>query len=797
MVRAKNKIAELIDHHVPIFADPAREYDYAACYRRYRRTRDGVRFYLVTKEGRELVLDIACVTADIFRVRAYPPGKEPPLTSPMLVEKKRAAPQVEVRAEPGKAVMATPSVELRVVRQPFHFGLFDTAGRRLFVHQIGDRSFLDLVAFPLGYSTDERGRVAFHEAFELEPDEHLFGLGQQYGSPDKRGQRIVSWSREVGGTNTTNLTYHNTPFFWSSRGYGVFLHHSSRAVYELGFPSIVTGAFRVDDPYLDYFLIYGPQPKQILARYGELTGLAPAPPLWSFGVWMSRCMYMDRKQVEEVVETARALGMPLDVIHVDPRWLRNRKHHQRDACDFEWDEEAFPDPEGFVRWLAERGVKLSLWENPYVWKDSEMYREGVEKGYFALAPDGSPAPSLENPPETENVVTDFTNPEAARWWQEKHRPYLRMGVALFKSDYGEGVPEDARFSDGRTGAQVHNIYPLLYNRAVFEVIREERGDEAMVWARSGYAGSQRYPVHWVGDTQCTWGGMAGALAGGLSLSMSGVPFWSHDIGGFTNPDRFRRPPVDLYIRWAQWGLLSSHSRFHGIQEREPWYYGERAVEIVREFARLRYRLLPYLWACAQEASRSLAPVVRPTYLEFPDDPLTASLQLQYMLGPWLLVAPVFNGEGRCRVYLPAGRWWDFWSGETIDGPRSLDLTVPLERIPIFVRQDSILPFAPEQEFVGQRPCDSLRLDVRLASRGALDVQMPEGRVRVRARRTRERVRLDLAASGQRLEIRLIEPKGLREVAFAGDAEKPRRRRTRNGTLIEMRLNGRAAVDARL
>jgi alpha-D-xyloside xylohydrolase len=797
MVRAKNKIAELAGHHVPIFADPMREYDYVVRYQRHRRTKSGVRFYLLTKEDAELILDVTFVTAETLRIRAYPPGKEPPLTSPMLVERKRPATQVEVRSQPGKVVMTTQAVELRVVRQPFHFGLFDRQERRLFVHQIADRSFLDLVALPLGYSKDEQGRIAFHEAFELEPDEHLFGLGQQYGALDKRGQRVVSWSREVGGTNTTNLTYHNTPFFWSSRGYGVFLHHSSRAVYELGFPSTVTGAFRVDDPYLDYFLIYGPEPKQVLARYGDLTGFAPLPPLWSFGIWMSRCMYVDRPQVEEVVETARALGIPLDVIHIDPRWLEARKRHQRDACDFEWDHAAFPDPEGFVRWLAERGVKLSLWENPYVWKDTDMYREGAEKGYFALGPDGAPMPSLENPPEIENVVTDFTNPETVRWWKDKHRPYLRMGVALFKSDYGEGVPEEARFFDGRTGAQVHNIYPLLYNRAVFEVTQEERGDEAMVWGRSGYAGSQRYPVNWVGDTQCTWGGMAGALAGGLSLGMSGVPFWSHDIGGFTNPDRFRRPPSDLYIRWAQWGLLSSHSRFHGIQEREPWYYGEEAVRIVREFARLRYRLLPYLWACAQEASRGLVPVVRPMYLEFPDDPVTPGLQLQYMLGPSLLVAPVFNSEGRCRPYLPAGRWWDFWTGETIEGPRHLDLTVPIERIPIYVRQDSIIPFAPEQEFVGQRPWDPLRLDIRLLSRAELSIPAPEGEVRVRARRMREGVRLDLTAAGQRLEIRLLEPQAVRDVTFSGDPEKPRWRRTRGGTLIEMRLDGRAAVEAKL
>jgi alpha-D-xyloside xylohydrolase len=797
MARATNAIVQLAADAVPIFADPAREYYYVARVRRHRRIKGGVRFSVLTNEDEEMTLDLRFVAPEVLRVRLYRPGEEPPLSSPMLVEGAERSADVTVETVGGKVVLTTSALVLKVVPRPFHFGVFDRQGRKLFVQQIADLSFLDLVALPLGYSRDAQGRVAFHESFELEPDEHLFGLGQQYGPLDKRGQRAISWTRDAMGTNTTNLTYHNIPFFQSSRGYGVFVHHSSKIVYELGFPSTITGSFRADDPYLDYFFIYGPGPKQILARYAGLTGRAPLPPLWSFGIWMSRCAYMNRAEVEEVVERARELGIPMDVAHVDPRWLVERQHHHRDGCDFEWDHIAFPDPEGFVRWLSERGVKLSLWENPYVYKDTEMYREALEKGYLALGPDGKPSPSLENPPgRIENVVFDFTNPRAVRFWKDKHRPYLRMGVAAFKTDYGEGVPEDARFFDGRTGAQVHNLYPLLYNRAVFEVIREEKG-EGLVWARSGYAGSQRYPVHWVGDTQCSFAAMSGALRSGLSLSLSGIPFWSHDIGGFFNLDRARRPDTVLYIRWAQWGLLSSHSRFHGIREREPWYYGDDALRIVRDFARLRYRLLPYLWACAHEASRALVPVVRPMYLEFPDDPLTPALQHQYMLGPSLLVAPVLNQEGRCRPYLPAGRWYDFWSGAVLEGPCHLDLTVPLDRIPLYVRQDSIVPFAPDQQYVGQTAWDRLRFDVRVSTRAAMRVPAPEGVVEVRARRTSDALRLDLRASGQRLQVRLLDPAVVKDVVFSGDAKRTRWRQTRRGAVIELTVKGRAVVEAKL
>jgi alpha-D-xyloside xylohydrolase len=262
-----------------------------------------------------------------------------------------------------------------------------------------------------------------------------------------------------------------------------------------------------------------------------------------------------------------------------------------------------------------------------------------------------------------------------------------MGVAAFKPDYGEAVPKDAMFSDGRTGEQMHNLYPLLYNKAVYEVMQEERG-EAMLFSRSGYAGSQRYPINWTGDAPCTWGGMAATLRSGLSLSMSGITMWSHDIGGFWNPRRMEPPDSTLYIRWAQFGLLSSHARFHGVRGREPWYYGEKAVEVVREFAKLRYRLLPYIYSLAQEAAETGMPVVRPLVLEYPDDPVAATVDYEYMLGPDLLVVPVMNAEGKATVYLPEGEWRDWWTNERLRGPVHMRLDVPIERLPLYARWES-------------------------------------------------------------------------------------------------------------
>ncbi|MBI2773949.1 MAG: alpha-xylosidase, partial [Chloroflexi bacterium] len=358
------------------------------------------------------------------------------------------------------------------------------------------------------------------------------------------------------------------------------------------------------------------------------------------------------------------------------------------ACDFEWNERDWGDPDSLIAWLRERGVRLSLWENPYVWRDTAMFEEGWPKGYFAKMPDGSPAAPTEGGAAA--AIIDYTNPEAVAWVQAKHRHWLERGVACFKTDYGEAVPAEAVFHNGQTGRQVHNMYPLLYNRAVFEVTESVYGEGgAVVFGRSGYAGSQRYPLNWSGDAQATWGGMAGAVRCGLSQAMSGAGFWAADIGGFHAPPGFTIPndPV-LYIRWAQWGLLVSHSRFHGIGAREPWRYGDDAVRIVRDFVLLRRRLRPYLWSLAREAVQTGTPVLRPLVLEYPGDPVAPHVETQFLLGPDLLVCPVFNPEGRCRVYLPAGRWQDWWDGSIHEGPRYLDMTVPLDRLPLFLREGS-------------------------------------------------------------------------------------------------------------
>ncbi len=689
---------------------------------------------------------------------AWPPRDDP---SPVLTAERGAAP-VRVRADGTDIQLDGPGIKVRVARKPPRLVIADDTGRECFAQQVLDRTFLGWVSPPAGVWLDADGTMGVHEALELAPDEVVVGLGETYGGLDLRGRRRVVWAADAMGLNTTDLAYKPIPFWLSSRGYGCLVHAPERAVVDVGALSTVTLGFAVAARVMDYFVLLG-SPRTVLERYTALTGRSPSPPRWALGVWMSRCMYRSRAEVEAVIEGMRARDLPLDVVHLDPLWLRGRAARTLDSCDFEWDAEAFPDPPGFVRWLRERGVRLSLWENPYVPRDSAMFGEGVARGFFARGPDGEPAVSTTNP---EGAVVDFTNPKAAAWIAAKHAPLLAMGVACFKTDYGESVPTDARFASGETGASVHNRYPLLYNRTVFETTREGSGS-GIVFARSATAGSQRYPVHWSGDAQSTWGGMAGALRGGLSFACSGGAWWGHDIGGFWGPDGFAPPSQRLYVRWAQFGLLSPIARFHGTTPREPWEFDEEAVAIVRAFSRLRYRLLPYLEHCAREAEATGTPVLRPLLLEFPEDPVAWRVDLEYLLGPLLLVAPVFDdGEDR-PVYLPAGEWWDWWTDRSHRGPVTLRTAAPLDRVPLFVRGGSLLPLAPALPHTEAGVWDPILLELRAPVAGVIHV--PDGDAAIEARVVTEghRVAVDLAPASRAVAIRRCGSRGLPEVTLEG------------------------------
>lgn len=585
--------------------------------------------------------------------------------------------------------------------------------------------------FPLGFL--EKRSLGFQNqlltdltvtaSFEVDPLEHFYGLGEKFTRLDKYGLTIHSANSNAGGA-TSELAYKNVPFVLSSKGYGVFFNTSAHMRHEIANPilSVLSYVVSVDAPCLEFYLLNGPTPAQVLKRYTTLTGRAPKPPLWSFGLWISRFYYESQETLLQVAREARAQDIPADVINTDTYWMQGQA-----LSDMQWDKERFPEPKAMIKELSEMGFKLCLWEYPYLSMESPLFPEAWSRGYLCKLPDGLPATAQTTLPVpthdrpgfrgvgtvgdvyhqrlvTPGALIDFTHPEAVRWWQALHRERLEEGVAVFKCDFGEDVPLEAQFHNGLTGRQMHNIYPLYYQKAVFEVTQEVRG-EGLIWGRSGWAGGQRYPVHWGGDPVCSFSAMAATLRAGLSYGLSGVPFWSHDIGGFAGT-----PSPELYVRWAQFGLLSSHARIHGTTPREPWEFGPVALSIFRRYAHFRYQLLPYFWFLAHQAAEEGLPLMRAMLLEFPHDPTTFSIDSQYMLGPDLLVAPVLNQGGRVFVYLPAGRWLDYWSGQIEDGGRWIERWVPLEEIPLFLREGAVLPQVESAAHTGMQHFDRAILE---------------------------------------------------------------------------------------
>ncbi|WP_327707771.1 alpha-xylosidase [Streptomyces sp. NBC_00464] len=535
----------------------------------------------------------------------------------------------------------------------------------------------------------------------LDVGENVYGLGERFTPYVKNGQTVDIWQAD-GGTSS-ELAYKNIPFYLSSRGYGVFVNHPGKVSFEVGSESVGQVQFSVEDQSLEYYIVAGPTPKEVLARYTALTGRPALPPAWSFGLWLttSFCTSYDEETVTSFVDGMAERDIPLSVFHFDCFWMREYQW-----SDFLWDPEVFPDPEGMLARLKERGLRISMWINPYIAQKSALFAEGAELGYLVRRPNGNIwqwdlwQPGM--------ALVDFTNPAACEWYNSKLRVLLDQGVDCFKTDFGERIPTDVVWHDGSDPERMHNYYAQIYNRTVFELLEKQRGHgEAVLFARSATAGGQQFPVHWGGDCFASFTAMAESLRGGLSLSLSGFGFWSHDIGGFEGT-----PDPAVFKRWLAFGLMSSHSRLHGnVSYRVPWAFGEEAVDVARKFTLLKHRLMPYLYGAAATAHRTGVPMMRPMLLEFPGDPTTRMLDRQYMLGPDLLVAPVFTEDGQVEYYVPEGTWTVLLTGETVTGPVWRHETHGFDSLPILVRPGAVLPWGADDQRPDSDWLDGLTLRV--------------------------------------------------------------------------------------
>ena len=530
-------------------------------------------------------------------------------------------------------------------------------------------------------TNNETGKTYMVEQLALDVDEYVYGLGERFTPFVKNGQVVEMWN-EDGGT-ASEIAYKNIPFYITNKGYGVLLDNESDAAYEIASEKVERVQFSVEGERLDYFVINGHTPKGTIQKYTELTGKPALPPAWSFGLWLTTSFTTnyDEATTSSFIQGMEDRDIPLHVFHFDCYWME-----AYEWCNFTWDPKTFPDPKGMLQRYHEKGLKICVWINPYIGQKSPMFREGMENGYLVKKTNGDVWQT--DLWQAGMGLVDFTNPGAVAWYTDKLKTLLDMGVDCFKTDFGERIPvKDIAYFDGSDPVKMHNYYTQLYNRTVFELLERERGiGEAVLFARSATVGGQQFPAHWGGDCSASYPSMAETLRSGLSLACGGFGFWSHDISGFEST-----APADIYKRWCQFGLLSSHSRLHGSSSyRVPWLFDEEACDVLRKFVKLKCTLMPYLYEQAVQAHRDGTPMMRPMFVEFPEDRACEPLDKQYMLGDSLLVAPIFKASGEVEYYLPEGTWYSLLTGKKVQGGRWQKEVYDYQSMPLLVRPNSIL-----------------------------------------------------------------------------------------------------------
>ena len=513
---------------------------------------------------------------------------------------------------------------------------------------------------------------SINPVFFLSPGERIYGCGESFTSLNKVGQKVHLYVTDPQGPETDGM-YKPVPFYFSNRGYGIFMHTSAPATCDFGASYIGAQRLFMADETMDFFIFLG-EPKDILDEYTNLTGKSPMLPLWTFGTWMSRITYFSQQEGLDIAAKLRENRIPADVIHFDTGWFGVDWQ-----CDYEFAHDRFPNPVAMLKKLKKEGFHTCLWQLPYFTPKNRYFKELVDNNmHVRNAMGGMPY---------EDAVLDLSNQQTVKWYQDKIAHLIQQGVGAIKCDFGEAAPFNGLYASGRTGLYEHNLYPLRYNKARWEAVRDNAG-EGVIWARSAWAGSQRYPLHWGGDAATNDIGMMGDLRGGLSLGLSGFSFWSHDMGGFVTAS-----PEDIYRRWLPFGFLSSHTRAHGAPPTEPWLISESFTDAFRRCAEMKYALMPYVYAQAKDCSNRGLPMLRALFVEYPHDAGAWLVEDEYMFGSQILVAPLMESGTSRTCYLPEGKWIDYQTGKVYEGGYR---HITAGEIPcvILVRDGSLIPHVP-------------------------------------------------------------------------------------------------------
>ena len=727
---------------------------------------------LTTTDG--TTVHVSVLAPDLVRVRARFSGQpEAPAHSWAIARTEWEPVSWQLREDTPSITLATAELEVVVRRSPLLVSFRDPATGRV----------LNADARPMARDA-ATGRLEVAKTLGLE--ERFYGLGEKAAPLEKRRGAFTMWNSDTPGyVEGTDPIYQSIPFYLGcedGRAYGIFYDNSHRTIFDLGRSGQEAAVFGAEGGEIDYYFFHGPSLKKILGRYTELTGRMPLPPRWALGNQQSRYSYYPDTMVAQIAETYRRHDLPLDVLYLDIHYMDGYRV-------FTWDPAHFPDPSALTARLAAQGVKVVTIVDPGVKlqppaagatdravapelgshaESYYVYNQGAAHDYFLRRRDGTLYVGEVWPGKS--VFVDYTRADARRWWGDLHRSLLDHGVAGIWTDMNE--PSDFIDKTGATQADVvfddhgakstygrhRNLFALNMARATYEGLERLQPDRRpFVITRAGYAGIQRFATVWTGDNNATWESLALNIPMFASLGLSGEAFVGADIPGFIG-----RASPELLVRSYQVGFLAPLLRNHAAidnYDHEPWRFGPVYTDIVRKYLRLRYQLLPFLYTTLEEAHRTGVPLFRPLVLNFQDDPNTATLDDQFMIGDALLAAPVLHANERAReVYLPAGRWYDFWTGAATEGGRLLRAEAPLDHVPLFVRGGSIVPSTIAMNHVDEKPWNPLRFDVYPEATGAATGSLYEDdgaspayrkgqfrRTQVTCTTDRDSVRLALAA----------------------------------------------------
>jgi alpha-glucosidase len=676
-------------------------------------------------------VSISILAANLIRVRMSPSGEFLP-RRPWAVtqaDEEWVSVPFEVEESADAIELSTEQIRVRIGRDPCRIEYFDKDGKPF---------ARDEATLGSGW---HKGTVAGWK--HIEAEEHFYGFGERTGLLDKLAETQTNWTKDALDYGPlTDEMYQAIPFFMALRpgvGYGVFFNTTFWSQFDIGaeHPGVWRMETRGDE--LDYYIIYGPYPQPILSTYTQLTGRMPLPPKWSLGYHQCRWSYESEEIVRELAQEFRQRQIPCDVIHLDIDYMRGYRV-------FTWSPKRFPNPEQLLSDLKRDGFKTVTIIDPGVKYEPEadykVFEQGLEKDYFVRKANGRLFHGYVWPDKA--VFPDFLRSEVREWWGNLHKSLTESGVAGIWNDMNEPAIDDRPFGDKgnkiffpddapqgpddakTTHREVHNLYGQMMARSAAEGLERARPTErSFVLTRSGYAGIQRWSAVWTGDNHALWEYLEWSLPMLCNLGLSGVPFVGSDIGGFAG-----NATAELFARWMQVGMLYPLMRGHSAlttAQHEPWVFGDRVEKICREYIELRYRLLPYLYTFFWEAAQTGAPILRPLLYQFPEDQNTYKLYDQVLLGSSLMAAPVYRPGVECRsVYLPAGRWYDWWTGESLTGSTHILASAPLERMPLYVCAGGIIPMQPVMQHVDERPIDLLTLRV-FPGEGELTFYEDDGR----------------------------------------------------------------------